>query len=139
MEREEFKRVLREKDYPYEETLTRIMVGKYRNAIDLSELKSIPSNVVFRNMGSLDLSSIEEIPSGVVFMNGLYVYLNSLRRIDPSVGFFNCIGAVSPLLGSDVSEGGMFLSFPRFAFSIPGIEDIKILNKMIALGLFNRG
>jgi hypothetical protein len=136
MEREEFKRVLREKDYPYEETLTRIMVGKYRNSIDLSELKSIPSNVVFRNTGSLDLSSIEEIPSGVVFMNGLYVYLNSLRRIDPSVGFFNCIAAVSPLLGSDVSEGG-FLSF--HFFSIPGIEDIKILNKMIALGLFNRG
>jgi hypothetical protein len=139
MEREEFKRALREKDYPYEETLTRIMVGKYRNSIDLSELKSIPSNVVFRNMGSLDLNSIEEIPSGVVFMNGLYVYLNSLRKIDPSVGFFNCIAAVSPLLGSDVSEGGMSPFFSFHFFSIPGIEDIKVLNKMIALGLFNRG
>ena len=133
MKREEFIEILREKDYPYEETLTRIMVGKYRNDIDLSELKSIPSNVVFRNMGSLSLNSIEEIPSGVVFMNGLYVYLNSLRRIDPSVEFFGYCSPLSRLWGK-----GEPFEFPIFIFGIPGIEDRTILNKMIALGLFGR-
>jgi hypothetical protein len=133
MEREEFKRVLREKDYPYEETLTRIMVGKYRNAIDLSELKSIPSNVVFRNMGSVSLDSIEEIPSGVVFMNGLYVYLNSLRKIDPSVRFFNQ-GERIYTFTKTVGD----LTFWSFSFGVPGIEDFRVLNKMISLGLFWR-
>jgi len=133
MEREEFKRILEEKGYPYEETLTRIMVGKHRNSIDLSELKSIPSNVVFRNMGSLSLDSIEAIPSGVVFMNGLYVYFNSLRRIHPSVRFLNegeRIYTCTKTVGA--------VTIWSFSFGVPGISDYRVLNKMISMGLFWR-
>ena len=132
MEREEFKKILIEKDYPYEEIGERILVGLYRGDIDLSGLKSIPSGIVFRNMGGVDLNSIEEIPSGVVFMNGLYVFLNSIRRIDSSVEFLGYCSPLSPLWGSKPFE------FPIFIFGIPGIEDRTILNKMIALGLFYR-
>jgi hypothetical protein len=132
MERKEFIEILREKDYPYEEVGERILVGLYRGDIDLSELKSIPSGIVFRNMGGVDLNSIEEIPSGVVFMNGLYVFLNSIRRIDSSVEFLGYCSPLSPLWGSKPFE------FPIFIFEIHGIEDRTILNKMIALGLFDR-
>jgi hypothetical protein len=133
MEREEFKKILIEKDYPYEEIGERILVGLHRGDIDLSGLKSIPSGIVFRNMGGVHLNSIEEIPSGVVFMNGLYVYLKHLRRIDPSVRFFGYSAPLSPLWGK-----GEPFEFPIFIFGIPGIEDRIILNKMIALGLFDR-
>jgi len=133
MEKEAFKNILIEKDYPYEEIGERILVGLYRGDIDLSGLKSIPSGIVFRNMGGVDLNSIEEIPSGVVFMNGLYVFLNSIRRIDSSVEFLGYCAPLSPLWGK-----GEPFEFPIFIFEIPGIEDRTILNKMIALGLFYR-
>ena len=114
MEREEFKRMLKEKGYPCEESEGRLIVGRTWNNIDLSWVKSIPS--------------------GVEFKNALGVYLASLRRIDPSVRFFNLSSVISPILGGSI-EGSIIWSF---SFSVPGIENYRVLNNMISMGLFWR-
>jgi hypothetical protein len=134
MEREEFKRMLKEKGYPCEESEGRLIVGRTWNNIDLSWVKSIPSGIVFSNNFSVNLDSLEAIPSGVEFKNALGVYLASLRRIDPSVRFFNLSSVISPILGGSI-EGSIIWSF---SFSVPGIENYRVLNKMISMGLFWR-
>ena len=134
MEREEFKRMLKEKSYPYEESEGRLIVGKGRDNIDLSWLESIPSGVIFSNNFSVNLRSLVEIPSGVEFKNTLGIYLDSVRRIDPSARFFNRSGIISPILGGTIKD----LIIWCFSFNVPGIEDYRVLNKMISLGIFDR-
>ena len=139
MEKEEFKKILIEKDYPYEESEGKLIVGVGQYNIDLSGLKSIPPCVIFGNIGTVDLNTIESIPSGVMFMNILFVHLNSLRRIDSSVKFLGSCMAVSPLLKPKVSEfERTFNAFSLFDFTITGIGDRRLLNKMISIGLFDR-
>jgi hypothetical protein len=134
MEREEFKRMLKEKGYPCEEEEGRLVVGRVWNNIDLSWVKSIPSGIVFSNNFSVNLDSLEAIPSGVEFNNGLNVYLASLRRIDTSVRFFNLSAVISPILGGTI-EGSTIWAF---SFGVPGISDYRVLNSMISMGLFWR-
>jgi hypothetical protein len=148
MTREEFINILEKKGYPFEDKGDRLFVGREFDCldIDLSRVRSIPPSVIFRNGGSVNLNSIEEIPSGVEFRNLMRVSLHSLRRrIDPSVRFRSSLIVVSPLLGCDsfIVEGGedgeivsYMNSFTSFSLGVCGIDDKKVLNHMIELGLF---
>ena len=144
MEKEEFKRTLTEKGYMCEEKEGKIIVNRtnlneINITLDLSDLKTIPPNVIFRNVGNVNLSSIVEIPRGVEFENHSFVYLASLRKIDPSVRFSGSCSIVSRLLGAEICEDGSFKNgFKFFTFGVKGINDVRIVNMMVGLGLFER-
>ena len=82
-----------------------------------------------------DLGSLTSIPPGVVFKNGRDVNLESLKTISPGVKF-NIEGNMN---GRDVYlyslTGGWFSAWKG---SIEGIEPKRLLNKMIADGIFDR-
>jgi len=126
MDQEDFKRVLTRRRIPYRVEGKRLIVGRWRSDMDLSGVKTIPSETVFNNMGSINLPDIEEIPSGVELRTS-FVHLNALKRIHPSARFTDSTSVISPLLGTG-----------DFPFRTPGISDFRVLNKMISLGLFWR-
>jgi hypothetical protein len=112
MTREEFIRILDRKGYSYRIDGDNLIInqeggvkiGNYPN----SNL-SIPSNIVFQNMGNVDMRYVKEVKEGVIFNNngdvdltythtlspGVkfnnvgYVYLNSLSELPPDVEFNN--------------------------------------------------
>jgi hypothetical protein len=86
--------------------------------------------VEFRNGGSVDLRSLTSIPPGVEFNNEGYVYLNSLTSLPPGVEFRNG-GSVD--LRSLIGRRIYF-----WKGNIEGIDEKRLLNKMISLGLFDK-
>jgi len=135
---EEFKSALDQKGIFYEMEEERLVIECYSD-LKLNRIKTIPPGVIFRYWLSgvypaVYLNDLEEIPPGVEFMGGR-IYLNSLRRIDPSVKIgSNCV-MVCPMLGEETINDVPVIY--HFLFAIDGIEDWRILNKMISVGLFN--
>jgi hypothetical protein len=108
MTQDEFIKVLDGKEYTYEIEGDKIIIT-YAWTVDLGLIKSLPSNVEFRNKGHVWLSSLESLPSGVEFFN------NS--------GSVN----LSSFIGGWISgwEG-----------NIKGIDSKMLLNLMIKRGMF---
>ena len=102
---------------------------------DLGSLTSIPPGVVFKYGRDVNLESLKTLPPGVKFSNRGHVYLDSLETISPGVEF-NIEGNMN---GRDVYlyslTGGWFSAWKG---SIEGIEPKRLLNKMIADGIFDR-
>jgi hypothetical protein len=135
MEREEFKAVLRDKGYPYREEGGRLVIDYLYDGqtLDLSDVKTIPSEVSFRNINSVYLDSLEAIPSGVEF-SVKYVRLYSLKRISPSSWF----SLDTTVFSNAVWQGTWGIRSRITKFGIPGINHNRVLNRMISLGLFDR-
>ena len=109
MTREEFKKILKKKGYSYE------LVG---------------DKIVVTHDGYVDLTPLKTLPPGVVFKNGDVVFLVSLETISPGVEFRN---------RGDVNlESLVGARFHEWYGNIEGIEPNRLLNKMIADGLFDR-
>ena len=129
MTKKEFKQVLERKGYSYKIEGDKIVVT-YEMGVDLRSLTSLPPGVEFNNGGSIDLYYLTSLPPGVAFKNGGYVDLRSLTSLPPDVEFNN--------------EGGVFLKsligdwFYSWKGNIEGIDEKRLLNKMISLGLFER-
>ena len=127
----------------------------------LNDLTSIPPNVEFRNRGDVILHSLNILPLGTEFRNDKSVFLGSFETLSPGAEFRNGDGiylkyvkSISP--GVEFNNGGgvylesLLASIPpsstfggRGGFhnwpgNIEGIEPNRLLNKMIADGLFNR-
>ena len=109
MTREAFIKILDKKRYSYEIEGDKIIVTQDGN-VYLSSLETIPSGVGFGNDGNVDLDSLETLPPGVEFKNLGDVGLKSI--------------------------GGWF---SIWKVNIKGIEPKRLLNKMIELGLFDKG
>jgi hypothetical protein len=128
MTREEFIKVLEEKDYSYEIQGNKIVVtGGY---IGLNDLTSIPPGVVFNNGWAVNLTSLTSLPAGVVFRNKESVYLRSLTSLSPDVEFNNKGYVLLDSLTGDY--------FNRWEGNIEGVNSKRLLNKMITLGLFDK-
>ena len=97
----------------------------------MSSLTSLPPGVVFKNGGYVDLRSLTSLPLGVEFKNKLSVFLNSLTSIPSGVEFRNG----SRYIHLDSLIGGWFRDWKG---NIEGIDEKRLLNKMISLGLFER-
>ena len=116
--------------------------------INLDRLESLSSGIIFRNMGYVTLESLKDLPSDTVFENGTLVYLESLETLPFNFTFNNRSGVnlnSIKKIPSGVQFGNQVnhvvfnkfsLFLKDFDFGIEGISDIKILNKMISLGLF---
>ena len=131
MTREEFTKQLDKKKYSYEiEGDKIIIISGYGGNVYLNALTSLPPGVEFRNKDHVGLESLTSLPPGVVFKNGGYVYLRSLTSLPPGVEFNN---------GGDVWVrdiiGGFF---NKWKGNIEGVDEKRLLNKMISLGLFER-
>ena len=131
MTREEFIKILDKKRYSYEiEGDKIIIISGYGGNVYLNALTSLPPGVEFRNKDHVGLESLTSLPPGVVFKNGGYVYLRSLTSLPPDVEFNN---------GGDVWVrdiiGGFF---NKWKGNIEGVDEKRLLNKMISLGLFER-
>ena len=131
MTREEFTKQLDKKKYSYEiEGDKIIIISGYGGDVYLNALTSLPPGVEFRNKDHVGLESLTSLPPGVVFKNGGYVYLRSLTSLPPDVEFNN---------GGDVwlrdIIGGFF---NKWKGNIEGVDEKRLLNKMISLGLFER-
>ena len=131
MTREAFIKALDKKRYSYEiEGDKIIIISGYGGNVYLNALTSLPPGVEFRNKDHVGLESLTSLPPGVVFKNGGYVDLRSLTSLPPDVEFNN--------------EGGVFLKsligdwFYSWKGNIEGIDEKRLLNKMISLGLFER-
>jgi hypothetical protein len=132
MTREEFINVLIKNRYSYREYGNRIIVNSKRSVV-LGSLISMPSGVDFNNVGNVNLDSLIHLPSDVRFYNTGIVSLDSVRSISPGVYFKpNYIGDVVwiPLLGGEY--------FSSWKGNIKDINNFRLLNKMISLGLFER-
>ena len=131
MTREEFTKQLDKKRYSYEiEGDKIIIISGYGGDVYLNALTSLPPGVEFRNKDHVGLESLTSLPPGVVFKNGGYVYLRSLTSLPPDVEFNN---------GGDVwlrdIIGGFF---NKWKGNIEGVDEKRLLNKMISLGIFER-
>jgi hypothetical protein len=96
-------------NYYYEEVGDKIIVT-YTRGVYLNSLETLPDGIEFSNGGNVSLASLRNIPKGVVFNNGGYVYLEKLI-------------------------GGWSL---EWVGNIDDIDSKRLLNKMIADGLFDR-
>jgi hypothetical protein len=133
MTQKAFIKILDRKRYSYVEEGGKIVVTEVY--ADLGSLTSIPPGVEFKNERDVNLESLKTLPSGVKFRNRGYVYLDSLETISPGV-VFNIEGDRN---GRDVyldSLTGGWLS--AWKGNIEGIGSKRLLNKMIADGLFDR-
>ena len=140
----------------YLESLTSLPPGVvFRNGGDvyLTSLTSIPPGVEFKNKGDAYLHFLPSLPHGVVFKNGGFVDLESLTSISPGVEFKNEVDVYLESLtslppGVEFKNGGDVLLdaligdwFSDWEGNIEGIDSNyskRLLNSMIALGLFDR-
>lgn len=160
MTREEFIKVLKDKDYTYDIEGDNLVVtgGDSDGYVSLKWIQSIPSGVEFRNNGSVDLESIKEIPSDTVFNNhygktnsvylhsikrvpaglkfnrGSDIYLDSLEGLEPGVEFNNYSGDIhSNIFGNKWFSS---LEATKVFYESNSINNIKLLNIMIKRGMF---
>jgi len=159
MTREEFIEVLDEIGYTYEIEGGKIIVTDTdKGNVWLSNIKSIPPNVVFRNRFDVWLCALTSLPSGVKFENGGDVLLRALTSLPPGVEFKNRRGvdlrsltSISPgvefnnegYVSLDFLTGGRFNErIGRFnereGSKIKGIDSKRLLNVMIKQGIFER-
>jgi hypothetical protein len=89
MTREEFKKVLKEKDYPYKEEGGKIVIIHGDLISESLIFSALPSGIVFKNKGDVHLRQLDVLPSGIIFMNRGSVYLHSLTDLSPDVEFKN--------------------------------------------------
>ena len=111
MTQEEFIEVLDEKGYSYKIEGDKIIVTQ-EGYLNFYSLTSLPPDVEFRNKGSVHLYSLTSIHPGVEFNNGGIVGLDSL-----------------------IGKGEWFEDWKG---NIKGIDSKRLLNKMVADGLFDR-
>ena len=130
MTREAFIKVLDYNGYSYEKKGNKIVVT-HKNAIMLlNDLVSIPSDVEFNTEDNLYLYGLKDLPSGVIFNNDGNIVLDSLKSISPGVAFNNS--------GDIRLESLTGCWFWEWNGNIDGIDEKRLLNKMISLGLFER-
>jgi len=92
MTQEEFIEVLDSEGYSHEIDGDKLIVKKDANPDKSSHpiyVRSIPSNVVFKNGGDLSLPYLTSIPKGVEFWNSGSIYLLILESIPSDVKFNN--------------------------------------------------
>ena len=128
MTQEEFIKALDRRGYSYEIKEDKIVVT-HKKWILLNTLETLPPGVEFKNIGDVDLDSLETLPPGVGFKNKGYVDLQSLKTISPGVEFRNKGG----VLLRDLIGG-----FGDWSGNIEGIDEKRLLNKMIKDGVFER-
>ena len=129
MTQEAFIKVLDSKDYYYKMKGDRIVVT-HKWSVDLRSLTSLPPGVEFRNGGTVNLDSLTSLPPGVVFKNEITVYLSALRSLPPGVEFRN---------GGEVYLESLIDGwFNEWSGNIEGIDEKRLLNKMIKDGVFER-
>ena len=140
--RSEFIYVLDEMDYIYSIEGDMIIIGPDGlvmkgfkpnfgfSDVELTNLKSLPPNVVFKNTGWIDFESITYVPPGTNFDNGGRVYLDSVTEISPTANFGDYV--------TDVWIKKLRIKTEEWDLDISGIRDVRILNKMIKDGLFDR-
>ena len=148
MTREEFIKVLEEKEYLYEIKGDKVVLIPYMG-IDLNSLESLPPGVVFSNSGPVYLETLKTIPPGTVFSNRSSVYLNSLETLPEGIVFSNGSSVYLDSLksiprGIEFSNegnvhlkkltGGFISKFRR----IEGIQNKRLFNHMISQGLFEK-
>ena len=109
MTREEFIEELPDKGYYYKIEGNKIVVT-HKGYVDLRSPTSLPPGVEFKNGGSVDLRSLTSLPPDVVFRNRGSVDLGALIGV----------------------------SFDKWSGNIKGIDEKRLLNKMISIGLFDR-
>jgi hypothetical protein len=131
MTTEEFINILNKKEYSYEIEGDKIIVinknhnGVVNPSIDLRDITSIPSDVIFNNSGYIFLTELTAIPPNVVFNNRRYIDLRNCLKIDSSVIFNNDGSIFTDKLITDKWEG-----------NIEGIGSTRLLNMMIKQGIF---
>ena len=127
MTQEEFIKELEDRGYSYEMEGEEILVT-HQSRVDLSFLKSLPSDVRFQNHGNVHLRSLESLPLGVQFQNRGVVGLRSLKSLPPGVRFEN--------------QGSVYLNFlmggwfDEWEGNIKGIDPKRLLHLMIDKGVF---
>ena len=126
MTREEFIAVLKKKRYSYEMKGDKIVIT-HSGWIDLSSLKTIPSDVHFENSGDVHLSALKTLPPGVEFRNRWNVYLINLKTLPPGVEFEN---------GWDIYLKGLGWMNDNKGIGIEGVENKRLLHLMIKKELF---
>ena len=105
----------------------------------------IPPGVGFRNMGYVDLDGIKYLPPGTVFANSGDVFILSVKVISKGVKFQNFeeveiqdVPSVDSVVQFENEGGVRFGGFISWKPSeIPGIENKRLLNKMIKEGIFS--
>jgi hypothetical protein len=149
MTQEEFIEILKEKDYSYEMEGDKVIVNRKGN-VYLSALTSLPPDVEFRNERGVYLNGLTSLPPGVEFKNRGGVYLRALTSLPPGVVFENGGGVELDSLtyippGVEFkNEGGVDLRslvggwFKMWSGNIEGIDEKRLLNKMIKDGVFER-
>ena len=128
---EEFIEVLKDKGYSYGIKGGNVIVVTSRGGIDLNYITSLPEGVVFKNGGDVFLNALKSLPSGIEFGSDGDVFLDSLISITPGVEFRNW---THPRM--DSLFNGWFY---RWEGNIDGIQPNRLLNKMIATGMFDKG
>jgi len=131
MTREEFIKVLDRKKYSYKIQGDNIIVT-HKGSVWLNSLTSLPPGVEFENGGGVYLDALTSLPPGVEFKNWSGVNLNSLTSLPPGVEFKN---GRYVLLNSIIGVGGYFHYWEG---NIEGIDEKRLLNKMISIGIFER-
>jgi hypothetical protein len=149
MTREEFIKVLDKERYSYKIEGDKVVVT-HKGNVYLRSLTSLPPGVVFKNEagvnlnslgllspdvdfkngGSVGLDALTSLPPGVVFRNGGYVGLDALTSLPPGVEFNNRGYVYLDSLTGDW--------FSNWKGNIEGIDEKRLLNKMISLGLFEK-
>jgi hypothetical protein len=107
-----------------------------RDSVYLDRLKNLPKGVIFSNKKWITLRSVTSLPEEMIFSNGESIILTSLTTIPKGVIFSND-GFVQ--LGYK-NKAGHYLAFGpnQWEGNIKGINDKKLFNRMIELGLFDR-
>ena len=131
MTREEFIKIIDQKEYSYEIENNNIVITSGFNGgfIFLHELEDIPSGVIFKNSGAVLLEPLTSLPPGIKFKNKGNVYIDTVTSISPGVEFDNFSIRMESLIGG---------YFDDWEGNIKGIGEERLLNKMISLGIFNR-
>jgi hypothetical protein len=127
MTQEEFIEVLDEKGYYYEIEGNKLVIT-YSFSVHLSDLTSLPPDVVFNNGGNVWVEALTSLPPGVEFKNEGDVKFRSLTSLPPGVEFKN-VGNV--YLRSLIGGGSHY-----WKGNIEGIEPTSLLNVMIKRGMF---
>lgn len=105
----------------------------------------IPPGVEFRNMGYVDLGGLKYLPPGTVFANSGDVFILGVKVISKGVKFQNFgaveiqgVPSVDPGVQFENETGVRFGGFISWKPSeIHGIENKRLLNKMIKEGIFS--
>ena len=131
MTREEFIKIIDQKEYSYEIENNNIVITSGHNSefISLIELEDIPSGVVFKNRGSVILEPLTSLPPGIKFQNKGNTYLDSVTSISPGVEINSYTTRMESLIGG---------YFDDWEGNIEVIGEERLLNRMISLGIFNR-